>query len=54
MQMQHGRAGVVAVDRLLRLLLPGYRDVLRIVAREPLRPERRDRDDKWLLIFGKH
>src|SRR5580704_7102872 len=54
MQVQHRGARVVAIDRLLRLLLPSDRNVFREVAWEPLRPERRDRDDERLLIFWKH
>ena len=54
MEVQHSRAGVVAIDRLLRLLLPGNGYVFRVVARKPLRPIRRHRDDQRLLIFGKH
>ncbi len=35
MQVQHGRAGVVAVDRLLDLFVNGDRDVFRKVGRYP-------------------
>ena len=47
--MQHGGAGVVAVDRHLHLLIPGHRDVG--VARQPLWPEGRHRNDQGLPYF---
>src|SRR5262245_52007228 len=52
--MQYGRTSVVAVDRLLRLLLPGHGNVFRIVFWHPLRPIGCDCDNQRLLVFRKH
>src|SRR4030095_5369239 len=52
--VQHRRTSVVAVDCLLRLFFPGYRDILRVVARKPLGPVRGHCDDQRLLVFRKH
>ena len=49
--VQHRRAGVVAVDRRLHLLLPAEGKVLH-VARQPLGAEGRRGDDRRLHVFG--
>jgi hypothetical protein len=52
MQVQHGGAGVVAVDRLLDLRLHRDGDVLREVRRNPLRTVRCGGDDELVLVLG--
>src|SRR5262249_28497393 len=49
--VQHRGAGVVAIDRPLDLLVPADRNVR--IARQPLRTERRRRDDQRLHVLGK-
>jgi hypothetical protein len=51
-QMQHGGAGVVAVDRLLDLRFHGDRDVFREVADFELGAVGRHRDDEFFLVLG--
>src|SRR5436305_1363427 len=53
MGVQHGRAGVVAVDGLLDLLFHRERDVLRKIRRHPLGAVWRAGDDELLLVLGK-
>jgi hypothetical protein len=50
--VQHGGAGVVAVDRLLDLVLHADRDVLREIRRHPLGTVGRGSDDQLLLVLG--
>ncbi len=50
--VQHRRAGVVAVDRRLHLLVPGERNVG--IARQPLRPVGGGRDDERRHVLRKN
>ena len=50
--VQHRRAGLPAVHRLLHVLVHRQRDVLREVRRLPLRAVRRGGDDQLLLVLG--
>ncbi|MCY1523477.1 hypothetical protein D9M68_583760 [compost metagenome] len=52
MQVQHGGAGFVAVDRLLDLLFHRDRNVFRKVGGNPPRRIGRGRDDQGLLVLG--
>ncbi|KAF7957155.1 hypothetical protein AWV80_01480 [Cupriavidus sp. UYMU48A] len=51
MDVQHGGAGVVAVDRLLDLLVHRDRDIVR-VARDPLGAIRRHLNHELFLVLG--
>ena len=53
MHVQHGGAGVVAVDRLLHLLVDRHRDVLGEVGRHPFGPVRGHCDHELVLVLGK-
>ncbi|MOA02412.1 hypothetical protein D3C78_1218630 [compost metagenome] len=51
-QVQHGGAGLVAIDGLLYLLFHGQGNVFREVFRHPLRAVGRDGDDYLFHVFG--